>query len=164
MGTHSTNALLRFARRWFDQQTVANVFEPLLADHQREWLDAAPSARLRIAMRTAMTFLIAMVTLAPRALFFTPTPPSMTRRILARLIIFTSVPLGLGSNDTSTSVFSSGAKLTARHSSTRREGGSKLVTRPVSLTLLPAAVSNDSNRRPPSLASRCTTLRFLPMR
>ncbi len=95
MSTRATHALLRFARRWFDERTVANVFEPLLADHQREWLDAAPSARLRIAMRTSLTFLVAMLTVAPRALLFTPTPPAITRRIIARLIIFTSVGSGL---------------------------------------------------------------------
>lgn len=91
MSTKATTALLRFARRWFDERTVANVFEPLLADHQREWLDAVPAARLRITMRTATAFIAAMLTVTPRALFLTPTPASTTRRILARIIIFTSL-------------------------------------------------------------------------
>lgn len=90
MGTHHTDRLLRFVRRWFDERTVTNVFEPLLADHQREWLDAAPAARLRIAMRTAAAFIVAMLWVTPRAVLFAPTPASMTRRILARIIIFTA--------------------------------------------------------------------------
>lgn len=32
--------LLGLARAWFDEATVANVFEPLVADWQREWADA----------------------------------------------------------------------------------------------------------------------------
>jgi hypothetical protein len=35
--------LLRFARMWFDEHTVAHVFEPLVADWQREW-EEAPAA------------------------------------------------------------------------------------------------------------------------
>ena len=95
MGTDHTNAILQFARRWFDERTVANVFEPLLADHQREWLDAPPAARLWIATRTAAVLLVSMVRLAPRTLLLTPTPPSMTRRIVARMIIFISTVSGL---------------------------------------------------------------------
>lgn len=91
MSTQATTALLRFARRWFDERTVANVFEPLLADHQREWLDAAPAARLRITMRTAAAFVVALLTLTPRALFLTATPAPITRRVIARMIIFISV-------------------------------------------------------------------------
>jgi hypothetical protein len=82
---------LAFARRWFDERTVANVFEPLLADHQREWLDAAPAARLRVVMRTAAAFVIAMLAVAPRALFLTPAPASTTRRVIARVILSTTV-------------------------------------------------------------------------
>lgn len=95
MSVRATDALLEFARRWFDERTVANVFEPLLADHQREWLDAAPAARLRVAMRTATAFIIALLTLTPRALFLTPTPAPITRRVIARMILFMSVVCGL---------------------------------------------------------------------
>ena len=95
MGIQHTDALLRCVRRWFDQRTVSNVFEPLLADHQREWLDAPLSGRPWIAVRTAAALLTAVVSVAPRALFLTPTPPSMTRRIVARMILFVSVVTGL---------------------------------------------------------------------
>lgn len=91
MSTNHTDALLGFVRRWFDERTVASVFEPLLADHQREWLDAPPASRLWIAVRTSAVLIISMVKLAPRALVLTPTPPSITRRIIARMIIFVSV-------------------------------------------------------------------------
>jgi hypothetical protein len=95
MGTSHTDALLRFVRHWFDERTVTSVFEPLLADHQREWLDAPPASRFWIAMRTAAVLIVAMVRLAPRALLLAPTPPSITRRIIARMIIFISVASGL---------------------------------------------------------------------
>jgi hypothetical protein len=38
---------LLFAQRWFDAATVQRVFEPLIADRQREWQDASPSRRAR---------------------------------------------------------------------------------------------------------------------
>lgn len=91
MGTRPTDALLRFARRWFDERTVANTFEPLLADHQREWLDAPRSSRAWMAMRTAAVFIVALLSLAPRAVLCAPVPASTTRRIVARMIIFISV-------------------------------------------------------------------------
>ncbi len=91
MGTHHTHVLLRFVRHWFDDRTVTNVFEPLLADHQREWLDAPPTARLRIALRTVAVFIVALLWTTPRALLFTAVPASTTRRIVARMIIFISV-------------------------------------------------------------------------
>jgi hypothetical protein len=95
MGAHLTNGLLRFARQWLDERTVANVFEPLLADHQREWLDAPPAARLRVVIRTAWTFTVALFAVAPRAFLLAPTPASVTRRIIARMIVFVSVVVGV---------------------------------------------------------------------
>jgi hypothetical protein len=91
MSTIATDALLRFVRRWFDERTVASVFEPLLADHQREWLDAPAASRPRIGVRTALAFAIALLTLLPRVVFATPTPAAITRRVIARMIIFISV-------------------------------------------------------------------------
>jgi hypothetical protein len=46
---------------------------------------------VRVALRTAIAFIIAMLTVAPRALFLTPTPAPITRRVVSRMIIFTSV-------------------------------------------------------------------------
>ncbi len=42
-GTH----LLRLARAWFDEATVTHVFEPLIADWQREWADARTASPVR---------------------------------------------------------------------------------------------------------------------
>jgi hypothetical protein len=80
--------LLAFASRWFDAATVSRVFEPLVADWQREWSDASPSCRAWIRVRGVMCFAIAMAALSPRALLLTPTPPAMLRRVVARLVIF----------------------------------------------------------------------------
>ena len=89
---------LRFlacASRWFDAATVARVFEPLIADWQREWIDASPSQRARIRVRGTVAFVIAALALAPRALLRTPTAPAFTRRPLSRALIFTTVVASL---------------------------------------------------------------------
>ena len=89
MSISATDALLRFARRWFDERTVSGVFEPLLADHQRAWLEAAPAARPRITLRTLLAFVTATLVTAPRAIV-APMPAATTRRVLSRMIIFTA--------------------------------------------------------------------------
>jgi hypothetical protein len=81
--------LLSFARLWFPPSTVSSVFEPLVADWQREWVDASPSRRPWIAMRGAGAFTRAALACSPGVLF-TPPPAAMTRRVLARLIILTA--------------------------------------------------------------------------
>lgn len=87
----SIERLLAFASRWFDPTTVATVFEPMLADWQREWLDATPSRRPLIVARGYAAFAMTALASAPRAILFTPTPPAIARRIVSRIIIFTSV-------------------------------------------------------------------------
>jgi hypothetical protein len=82
---------LAFAMRWFDAATVSRVFEPLIADWQREWSNASPSRRARIRARGTLAFVIAAAALAPRALLMTPAPPSITRRVISRIIIFTGI-------------------------------------------------------------------------
>ncbi|HEX6216311.1 MAG TPA: hypothetical protein VFZ38_15865 [Vicinamibacterales bacterium] len=82
--------LLGFARRWFDAGTVSRVFEPLLADLQREWIDAPPFCRARISVRGSLAFARSVMACAPDVLLAAP-PPGMTRRVLTRIIIFTSV-------------------------------------------------------------------------
>jgi hypothetical protein len=83
--------LLAFAARWFDPATVSRVFEPLIADWQREWIDASPSERAWIRVRGTFAFAIAALTMTPRLMFLTSSPPPMTRRVLSRIIIFTSI-------------------------------------------------------------------------
>lgn len=80
--------LLAVASRWFDAAVVGRVFEPLVADWQREWSDGPASRRTWIRLRGACCFATAMAALAPRALVVTPTPPAMLRRVVARLVIF----------------------------------------------------------------------------
>jgi hypothetical protein len=82
---------LAFANRWFDAAIVSRVFEPLIADWQREWIDASPSQRARIRVRGTLAVAIALAASTPRALFVAPTPPVMMRRALSRSIIFTSI-------------------------------------------------------------------------
>ena len=82
--------LLAFARRWFPPSTVANVFEPLVADWQRQWIDASPPLRTWIAMTGAGAFIRTALVCSSEILFVAP-PATMTRRVLARLIILTSV-------------------------------------------------------------------------
>ena len=75
----------------------------------------------------------------------------------------TIVPRAPGSNVTSTKVFSSGRKLTLRHSKAMRVGGSQAVTRPVSMIFSsPCFVSNDSNNRPSGPGSMAMKPRRLP--
>ena len=83
-GTH----LLAFASRWFDAAVVARVLEPLVADWQREWSDAPRARRTWIRARGTACFVIAVTAMTPRSLLFTPTPPAILRRVLARLVIF----------------------------------------------------------------------------
>jgi hypothetical protein len=61
--------LLRVANDWFDAATVARVFEPLVADWQREYL-SAPVGRARVTCRVrgAFAFCSTFVSLSPRAL------------------------------------------------------------------------------------------------
>lgn len=80
--------LLAFASRWFDAAVVASVLEPLVADWQREWIEAPPARRAWIRARGVICFAVAMTAMAPQALLLTPTPPAMLRRIVARLVIF----------------------------------------------------------------------------
>jgi len=91
MSTHYTLALLRFTRRWFDEHIVCGTFEPLLADHEREWLNAPASRRRWLAIRTAFVFAGTLLRLAPRAVLLAPLPASVLGRTLTRIIVFTGV-------------------------------------------------------------------------
>ena len=82
--------LLQFARRWFPPSTITSVFEPLVADWQREWVDASPPRRTWIAMRGVGVFIRAALACSSEVLFVAP-PAAMTRRVLARLIILTAM-------------------------------------------------------------------------
>ena len=57
---------LAIASQWFDPRTVSTVFEPLVADWQRQWLDAAPPKRARTWRHGAAAFCVATITASPQ--------------------------------------------------------------------------------------------------
>lgn len=77
---------LGFASRWFDPAIVHRTFEPLVADWQREWLDAPPSRRWFIRLRGFGGLAVAMLVSSP-AIIRTPVPPSVAMRVGARITI-----------------------------------------------------------------------------
>jgi len=78
---------LAFVSRWFDAATVARVFEPLIADWQREWLDASGVHRWRVLLRGWCALVCAVVVSSPRILVV-PTPGAVTMRIVSRIASF----------------------------------------------------------------------------
>ena len=85
-----TNRALAFATRWFDDATVRRVFEPLIADWQREWLDAPSRRRAWITARASLAFICAVIVSSPR-IALTPMPPAATRRIAVRMLKFIAI-------------------------------------------------------------------------
>ena len=66
---------------------MSRVFEPLIADWQREWIDASHAERTWIRIRGTAASLVAVISLLPRLILLTPSPPSTTRRVFARIIV-----------------------------------------------------------------------------
>lgn len=79
-----------FVARWFDPSTVSSVFEPLIADWQREWRDAAGLARIGVRIRGGAALSLSMIAASPNVLL-APWPVSTLRRVITRLMIWTSV-------------------------------------------------------------------------
>lgn len=82
-----TNRALALASRWFDDATVRRTFEPLVADWQREWQDAAPSRRISVAVRGLAAFICAVIVSSP-SLFHSHAPSSVTNRVAVRMTRF----------------------------------------------------------------------------
>jgi hypothetical protein len=82
-----TNRALAFATRWFDQATVARIFDPLIADWQREWQEAPPSQRTRVSIRGLAAFICACLVSSPEVLL-TRAPKSVTDRVAIRMTRF----------------------------------------------------------------------------
>lgn len=79
-GTH----LLAIARLWFDEATVSTVFEPLVADWQREYLGApTPRARHVRYWCGAYSFAAAVARCAPRVLFASHSGPDIRTSVMA---------------------------------------------------------------------------------
>ena len=70
-GTH----LVQFAQRWFSPSTVSSVFEPLVADWQRQWNDATPAERRWIDVKGRVAFATTLVMMAPRVALMPGTRP-----------------------------------------------------------------------------------------
>jgi hypothetical protein len=86
-----TTRALAFAARWFDPALVHRVFEPLVADWQREWMDAPIARRSWTITRGMASFVMTFLLLAPRTLLFSPAPQGMTRRVVRPMVFFVSV-------------------------------------------------------------------------
>jgi hypothetical protein len=82
-----TNRALAFASRWFDEGTVRRTFEPLIADWQREWLDATPSRRAAVGVRGLAAFICAVIVSSP-SLLRAHAPSSVTNRVAVRMTRF----------------------------------------------------------------------------
>ena len=85
-----TTRALAFASRWFDPATVSSVFEPLVADWQREWHSANGSRRVWIHMHGLAAFAIATFVSSPKIVKTAP-PPAVTRRVIACIAWFVTV-------------------------------------------------------------------------
>ena len=83
-----TSRALVFAQRWFDAGTVQRIFEPLIADWQREWQDASPSRRARVSLRGLAAFICAVIVSSPQ-IASTTAPSSVTNRVATRIALFT---------------------------------------------------------------------------
>jgi len=85
-----TSRALAFASRWFEPQTVARVFNPLVADWQREWADAPKSRRLIVHIRGILSLCIAIIVCTP-AIFHARAPKALTDLIARRMAIATAL-------------------------------------------------------------------------
>jgi hypothetical protein len=83
-----TSRALAFASKWFDATTVAAVFEPLVADWQREWQEASPAGRTRVSLRGLAAFLCAVIVSVPQ-IVGTTAPSSVTNHVATRIARFT---------------------------------------------------------------------------
>ena len=80
---------LAFASRWFDPHSVVTVFEPLIADWQREWIVSPPSRRPAVWISGAFALTVSIVAATPKALLAPWPAPGVLRRILTRVALWT---------------------------------------------------------------------------
>ena len=76
--------LLAFARLWFSPTIVASVFEPLVADWQREWHDSPAPRRPWVTARGMAAFVCAAIVSSPH-LLSTSAPWTVTNRMVTRI-------------------------------------------------------------------------------
>lgn len=73
---------LAFASLWFDDTTVHRVFEPLIADWDRECAEATREKKWLALARGGGSFALTCVMLAPRAFVLAQLPAETNRRVL----------------------------------------------------------------------------------
>jgi len=64
--------LLQLARRWFPDSAVSSVFEPLVADWQRQWRDATPAQRQWVDLKGRVAFAVTLTMMTPRLILASP--------------------------------------------------------------------------------------------
>ncbi|HWI17510.1 MAG TPA: hypothetical protein VNT81_07175 [Vicinamibacterales bacterium] len=90
-----TSRALAFASLWFDAATVDRVFAPLVADWQREWIDAPLARRRWILTQGIWWFAATFVLMVPGAMLRATAPDGVLRRVATRVILFIMVACGL---------------------------------------------------------------------
>lgn len=86
--------LLAVARLWFAPSIVSSVFEPLVADWQREWHEAPLQRRVWTNVSGRAAFVMAGVVLAPR-IAVTPVPWPLAVRLATRVAGFYAIALAI---------------------------------------------------------------------
>ncbi|MFM8534383.1 MAG: hypothetical protein ACKOEC_12495 [Acidimicrobiia bacterium] len=92
----ATSRALAMASRWFDGATVDRVFAPLVADWQREWIEAPPSRQLWILARGVIAFAATFIMLAPRILTMS-IPTKVWQSVFTRGLKCAAITCGLAS-------------------------------------------------------------------
>ena len=85
---------LAYVARWFDPAIVSRVFEPLVADWQREWSDASGFRRWSVTVRGLTAFICAAL-VSSHHVIRQRTPSSVSNRIVTRVARFTLVVTAL---------------------------------------------------------------------
>ena len=77
--------LLALVSRWFEPAIVAGVFEPLVADWQREWQAAPRAARVMVRARGTIAFILTALRLAPH-LALAPLPAPLPGLLMVSVL------------------------------------------------------------------------------
>lgn len=85
---------LAFASRWFDPAIVHRTFEPLIADWQREWIDAPSSRHAIVYLKGALAFCAAAALSLP-AIVHTRAPKSLANRVARRIAWTTAAGIAI---------------------------------------------------------------------
>jgi hypothetical protein len=88
MSPLTAKRLLAILGNWFEPSLVSNVFEPLLADSQHEWIAATgPWRRTAATVRGFLALLLTIGRVAPGSMF-SPIPASVLGSAMIRVALF----------------------------------------------------------------------------